>query len=1424
MNTEIEIVGARTNNLQSININLPLRQATMIVGVSGSGKSSLLADTLATEANGRMQRFLGVHQPHLGDEDVPAFIGTLPPCLHFSQGAFRASRRTTVATSSGLLSLLRVYFRRYSNPWAEEVKESVPSPSFISYGKWIQNYYQGIVSVWTVVERWERTDGIRAVSLLRQHGLDRMTVRSETDRSAYKQNGRQIPLDKFRPLSEKVKHLIEAEVGQINIKNRNSADELTSLLQKAFDIGSDVIVEFHQGKALPEELHSERGILLDSTLHWVHPKVKLPFAPPSNSLLSFNSPSNPKSGACPNCQGLGRMRTVSIAVLIDEPNRSLHEGAISLWTKKNYRYINIQHETIEGLRGLNDFSPDTPWKNLSEDAQQLILFGSGKETITDIDLITKRKISSPRQFPGFIPSILRRAEGNSASGRALEALTMEGLCPECNGTRWSREARALRLGAWNLPKLLELTFDDLKLLATPKGRLKQDFPKEAQALASSLYVAAESFVAVGLGHISAERGMTTLSEGESRRSRLASLLRAGGHGLGLLLDEPARGLHEEDVTRLVGALAELKQRHTLIINEHRLSLAQAADHVIEVGPGAGEQGGRIINSGSPKDVFTPDWYPDIVRSQIPITPKDVWLTVKGAQIHTLSNVTCRIPLGKLVSITGVSGSGKSSFIRGILLPALSKALPDRVESEEFAWSEGMWKQITGTESIKSVLALEPRTPGAQRRSTVATLLGLADDLRRIFSKSPEAHKAKLTATDFGWNAGNGRCRTCLGLGEIEDTGGWIRCPHCGGSRFGEEVLGIRIEESNIAELLNFPIAELLNHPFASLAGWHPLLQQLLALDLGYLALGRRVDRLSGGEHQRLRIARTLAGSQPEGLMLVLDEPSAGLHPRDVAKLLDVLDHVVAEGRNTVILVEHNLDLIRASDWVVDFGPGGGPSGGKIVGEGSPSEIAKHDTPTGRALRNKKLLLKSHYNDSQKTDKTKKTDHTAKSETVAKNGKQWLKRLMGEETSTDDFDPVDFEGLAVMVDPNTPVRPYEIAGLDVEIARLLLDEPDETINQPERLARTWLKIPSAQLYINPLIEELRIWGNNLPSSVIRQVQERLKHLGIDSSFTTSKQRGIADVRVTGKRFQPTTDSLDERIRCVQDALGIGGGYVELFDKNIEVIASAQRRRLDLDVPAVAPLSPSSACLVRSHITGRCPCCLGSGSVPVFDEALIVANRKEEPTKESFLHPEALKVIRGVRRSILLPFFKRMAAEGLWSERCPFSQLEPREYTILMHGYWHRPGPGSFLKTSQSNPEEVNSWLRWNGLFRLVLDEAERSKSTEWLKQVRATTRGIECPICLGTGLQMHARAIYLGQKSFFDIVRNGTISELAKSLNKIVPTSKRSERTRKRILHCIEPLSLAVPQNSLREQITDTKLLRAVYERTVHEMTTLEVVK
>jgi excinuclease UvrABC ATPase subunit len=387
----------------------------------------------------------------------------------------------------------------------------------------------------------------------------------------------------------------------------------------------------------------------------------------------------------------------------------------------------------------------------------------------------------------------------------------------------------------------------------------------------------------------------------------------------------------------------------------------------------------------------------------------------------------------------------------------------------------------------------------------------------------------------------------------------------------------------------------------------------------------------------------------------------------------------------------------------------------------------------------------------------------------------------------------------------------------------LDRPDDFSKHPERLAQHWSDAPEGQLQIHPLVEEMRVWGNKIPTSVFREAKQRLKHMGLDSDLEISSPSKLASVRATGRRFESPSGTIAERLRCVRDAIGIGGGYVELAKQNGEILETVEMRQVDFREPAIAPLSPSSATLSRLHGAGSCPCCSGNCVVPAVNESLVIAHSNASPTSDRFFRPEVLNILRGVRKSILIPFLKRMTDEGLWSDKTSFDSLSKEERTILLHGYWHRPGPGSFLKTSKADPEEVNSWLRWNGLFRAVLDEIHRSKDTDWVTHINAASRAIKCPVCNGTGLHIQSCAITLGPRSFFDWVLEGTVGELAKALGEMTPASSRSKNTRTRVLHCLEPLVRAIPRAPLNREIDDSKLLRAVFERTAHSMTNLKVI-
>ncbi len=1420
MSKAIEIVGANTNNLKSIDVTLPSK-ATMVIGVSGSGKSSLLSNTIAAEANLRMHRYLNFQQPHMGNKDVIAYIGELPTCVHFTQSAFRASSRTTIGTSTGILSLLRRFFLKHAIPWSEEIKSEVPKPSVDSYAGWLTSHYKGALTVWVVTDRWQRTDGVRSVNELKKNGINFAVIRSEYDTLINSNNDNLVDLTNFQPLSVGPLRLIEAKIGRINLPDDIS--ELKKILQISFGIRGDVIVELENQIGLPSHFINERGALIDSAFHWVHPDVLQPFLVPSNALLSFNSPSSHNSGACPACHGLGVLINVDIEKLVINPNKSMHGGCFSLWTEKNYKNINIQHKTIEGMRGLQGFCPDTPWKHLSKRAKELILYGSGENVFYDVDPHSKRRLGKERGFSGFI-ELIKRRHGMPGSPTTLKELVKEVQCNACKGTRWSREARALLLGQWGIHDILKLTFNELVDLTKVNGPMDKSIGEVAPALVNSLFHTATAFVEAGLGHLSGERGMSTLSEGESRRSRLATILKSGGEGLALLLDEPARGLHEEDIYHLSNALLKLKRKHTLIFNDHKVSLAKVADQVLEIGPSAGYNGGQVVFQGSSQHISKITSQIEISRKQLPVNSFDDWLTISGACIHTISDITFKFPLEKLITITGVSGSGKSSLINGIVIPALSKALSNSFNDEEQNYTRGTWDGVSGYQQISNVLVLNPRPASRQRRSTLVTFLKLANQLRKIFADLPDAKSSGLRPTDFGLNAGNGRCTSCHGLGERKENGIWITCSFCGGSGYNKKIMDIKIDGQSITEILELPISVLVDHPISINAGWTKLLQQVIALDLGYLTLGRRVDQLSGGEHQRIRIAQTLAKKNVKGLLIVLDEPSAGLHPNDVKRLLKSIDHIVSEGKNTVLLIEHNIDLIRASDWIIDMGPKGGPKGGKIVGEGTPEDISKLNTPTGLALAGKISKTTEPFNYNDKLNSKNKINDPVK---FTQDATRWLRRLVGEDVAPTEKDNFDFNKLSVPYNHKVDdIRALEIAYLDFEIGRFILDRADNTPNDISKIANLWLKHPEARIQINPYMEEIVVWGDRIPKSNKQFTKKRLSQFNLEFGSELLNSNLVNQLRVSGKRFEPISGQLDERIRLVRDALDLGGGFVELAIDQRHKLGQIWTRFSDLDsiIPTVAPTFMNSADFSRKNGTGGCPCCKGNGIVQTIPERFFIDNSDTEPTDEYFLTSECHEILKGIRRNNLIPFFKKMISEGLWQENKKYSQLNPKEKAILLYGFWCRPGHGSFLKKPISNREEVRSWLRWDGLIPLINMELDRSKNLIWQNQVKESQQQIICPNCSGTGLKHYFRAVRFGQQSFFDLILNGTVEEFIQEMKKIEPQNTRKLKMKERILYCLEPLEINLPKVKLNEPVSDLNQIKQVYKRVVSSMTRLNLVE
>ncbi len=1422
----LDIVGADANNLKNVDVHIPLDRVTVVTGVSGSGKSSLLADTLAVEADRRMQLFLGIHQPHIEGTPPRAFIGPIPPAIHVGQRTFRASVRTTIATATGLLTTLRRLFLAHSQPYSEELRRFVPAPSPASYAAWLAKHYKGRATIWAAPIRFVATDGMRCAERLRENGIHEVVVRSETDTAKAWEQGHTVPLAKFKPLRPTVKHIIEAQVGSIEVSPKKDPRKIQALLEQAFAAGNgQVVVELPE--ATQAALIGPFGPRLDSTLHHVDPDSPMCFLRPSAHLLSFNAPDHPESGACKTCLGLGRATTLDERALVSHPERSMHEGAFSVWAEKNYRYVNIQHETIEGLRGMHGFSPDTSWYNLPEGARQLVLDGAGQELVTDRQPKTGRKMSAPRAFEGFRRAVLDRVARGTKVSESLAFLVSEGSCPDCAGTRWSDQARALRIDGVGIHHLLAKPFVDFVAFTEETSPFARALPTEASALVRLLHHNASAFVSVGLGHLTGDRGMLDVSEGESRRARLAAVLNSRNAGLCMLLDEPARGLHDEDVQNMADAITDLARMHTVVMNEHRHALARAADHVIELGPGAGKAGGEVVYSGP---VAQSSWAkaPFIQRARMATSPSSLFLTIRGATIHNVERVDCAIPLGRLTCITGLSGSGKSNFVRGVLVPAVARALPHDAEIGNFDERRGTWTSIHGVEHLKGMIALDQKAPSPNRRSIVATFLDVADVIRAAFGSSDQARRAALSPTDFGLNAGSGRCQLCLGVGEVAEHDQWATCPVCGGTRYGQEALSVRVDGVSIGELLDVPVAELRTRVPSFLSAYLPILAAMVDLGIGHIALGRRVDTLSGGEIQRLRIATKLAEHGAGKLLIVLDEPAAGLHPSDVELLVRALDRILDQGRNTVVLVEHNAAIIQACDWLVEFGPGSGPHGGRIVAAGSPEEVSRTDTATGRVLSGH--LAPPHVRPLPRR-LVRPSDEPDEPAKQAERVTAWMRHLVGDNVAPPEAAPND-------ATPDRPIaavsaqfwhgrRAYEVGDLDLEIGKLLLDlrTHHTSFHDLDKLAQIWAKEIDSQLAIHPFLKDIQVWGPRLPASVIKTAHEHVQAMGlelVDAFEGHTRDATVLDARATGDRFVPRQGSSEERRRLLMDALALGGGHVELRGHRGELRRRIGPRLLDLKIGIVGPMAAAPFHFSRHDHRGQCSMCKGSGHVMTLQADLVIRNERVSPENDDFLHPAAANVMKGVRRSELLPFLRRMADEGLWQRSASYKDLDQRSREMLLFGCWTRPGHGTFLKGSNEDPSEVGAWLRWDGLFHALRSQLHRSTDVRWKTAIEQSLSERSCPSCDGTGLALCAKLLQLAGRPLHDWIREGTAGDFHDALKELRTSSTRQKHALQRILACLAPIAKHARSQPLRAPV-ERELAHKISRHVVETFTTMPVV-
>jgi excinuclease ABC subunit A len=934
---QIRVRGARTHNLKNVDVDLPRDRLVVITGLSGSGKSSLAFDTLYAEGQRRYVESLSAYARQflsmMDKPDVDAIEG-LSPAIAIEQKATSHNPRSTVGTVTEIYDYLRLLYARAGIPRCPDHGIDLEAQTVSQMVDQVLKLPEGTAAALLAPLITDRKgEHVEVLEDLASHGF----VRTRVDGKLYE-------MESLPKLDPKRKHTIEAVVDRFRVKP-DAAQRLAESFETALRI-SEGLARF---TFLDEPSRDE--IVFSSRHACPVCGYSVPALEPK--LFSFNSP----SGACPTCDGLGVKEFFDPARVVTNPHLSLAGGAIRGWDRRNAYYFQL----IQSLAKHYDFDIETPWNELPAKVQKVVLYGSGDQLIEFRYTEGKGKTTKKKHvFEGILPNLERRYRETESTTVREELAKYLGLqpCPECKGTRLNRAARFVFVADRPLPDIAHLTvgralefFRSLNL-AGWRGEVATKIVKDVADRLRFL-------VDVGLDYLTLDRSAESLSGGEAQRIRLASQVGSGLTGVMYILDEPSIGLHQRDNRRLLATLKHLRDiGNTVIVVEHDEDAVLAADHVIDMGPGAGVHGGEVIAQGTPKEIeasaasLTGQYLSG--RKQIPmpekLTPRDPdkVLRIIDASANNLQHLTVEVPLGLLTCVTGVSGSGKSTLIIDTLFNYAnsyvngSMLAPTKVE------------RVEGLQQIDRIIDIDQSPIGRTPRSNPATYTGLFAPLRDLFSAVPEARARGYDAGRFSFNVKGGRCEACQGDGVIKvemhflpDV--YVPCDVCKGQRYNRETLEIRFRGKNIHEVLEMTVEEALRF-FQAVPMLATKLQTLVDVGLSYVRLGQNATTLSGGEAQRVKLARELAKRATGRTLYILDEPTTGLHFHDVAQLLQVLHRLRDEG-NTIVVIEHNLDVIKTADWLIDLGPEGGEGGGTLVGTGTPVQLAANPKSyTGQYLK------------------------------------------------------------------------------------------------------------------------------------------------------------------------------------------------------------------------------------------------------------------------------------------------------------------------------------------------------------------------------------------------------------------------------------------------------------------------------------------
>ncbi len=913
----IVVRGARTHNLKSVDIDLPHNQLTVITGVSGSGKSSLAFDTVYAEGQRQYIESLSVYARQFLDQlqrpDVDSITG-LQPTLCIDQRTGVANPRSTVATVTEVYDYLRLLMARVGSPTCFACGLAIAQQSAEQIQLTLLRLPESTkVVLMAPMVRGRRGAHRDELNAIRKAGLVKVRV-----------DGEQYEIENVPELEVRKNHTIEAIVDKLVIR-AGVESRLAESLRVALRLADGLVSASYLDSSSGSEVWHE---LLFST-KYACPNCGVNYAEVEPRTFSFNSP----YGACPQCDGVGQQNQFDAELIVRDWSKSPAGGAIIPWTGAETAVKRRLRKPFEALLVSLGGAWDSPLSILKPAAQRKFTTG----LIEQLTELYDRTTEEDRRW--------------------LEPYQQSLACPSCGGSRLRKEALAVRLGGKSIFEICSISISELEawfagLVFGPDQQLV------ATPILSDVLHRVRFLNKVGLGYLTLSRAADSLSGGELQRVRLATSIGSGLVGVGYILDEPSIGLHQRDNDRLIESLRDLQQQgNTVIVVEHDEAMMRASQYLIDMGPGAGKQGGTIVAAGRPEEVaaqtgsVTAAYLRGELKIDPPTTPRTPHslpqLKLTGATLHNLQNVTVSIPLGCLVGITGVSGSGKSSLIGETLVPALARQLG------QAAGRVGPFQSLTGFENIDKLIEITQDPIGRTPRSTPATYCGVFDLIRVVWANTRDAKQRGFSSSRFSFNTGDGRCPQCQGQGQekiemnfLADL--YVNCSICNGMRYNRQTLQIRYRDRSIADVLAMNVDEAVEF-FVNFPKIYRFLTSLQQVGLGYVALGQSSSTLSGGEAQRIKLATELARSETGRTIYFLDEPTTGLHFADVRRLMSVLNGLVERG-NTVIVIEHNLDVIRACDWLVDLGPDGGSGGGRIVGSGTPDELkAFSESITGRYI-------------------------------------------------------------------------------------------------------------------------------------------------------------------------------------------------------------------------------------------------------------------------------------------------------------------------------------------------------------------------------------------------------------------------------------------------------------------------------------------